>query len=240
MDWWVSRRRAAAVAARHNDTRTPKFHMAERCSAVRLLAYALPAIALALLPIGIAHADPTFNGSKGDRDARAYGADTGLNDPAGYAQIVCRMRASGLSEHETINMNVTGLHGEHERNVTGQDVLLVLAAEYHFCPQYYGGADQSAAPQPAQVASPTVPGLVQGSVLRQTCSNYSRYIFGVGRDGTPMACVSDGVSSTGTWVRSQPVAGVQVIGASCNPSFAAQSPDGRPLVCGDRGWTPGR
>ncbi|UCZ63717.1 hypothetical protein [Mycolicibacterium phocaicum] len=104
-----------------------------------------------------ARADAKFSGTKGDRDPQAYSADVGLqmNDPAGEAQVNCRMRASGLTERQTIEMYVTGLHGERERNVTDLDVLRVVAAEYHFCPQYYGGTDQSTAMRPSP--STTVP-----------------------------------------------------------------------------------
>jgi Protein of unknown function (DUF2510)/Protein of unknown function (DUF732) len=86
-----------------------------------------------------AGAEAGFSGRKGDRDARAYWEDTGrlLNDPASFAQVVCRVRASGASEDQAIDLNVTGLHGEHQRDVNDQDVLFIVAAEYHFCPQYY-------------------------------------------------------------------------------------------------------
>lgn len=82
-------------------------------------------------------ADSGFSGYKGDRDAGALQADTGLSDPAGYARTVCNLRAQGFSEQRTIELNATGLRGERERAVTDQDALLVVASEYHFCPEYY-------------------------------------------------------------------------------------------------------
>ena len=98
------------------------------------------------------HADARFSGTKGDRDLRAYSEDVGVqtSDPAGDAEFFCRMRANGHSERQIIELSVTGLHGERERDLTDVDVLRVVAAEFHFCPQYYGGTDQS-------MAMPSIP-----------------------------------------------------------------------------------
>ncbi len=147
-----------------------------------VVAAPLVAILLALLVVGFssrdssptgvagsAGADAKFSGTKGDRDPQAYSADVGLqmNDPAGEAQLNCRMRANGLSERHVIEMYVTGLHGERERNVTDLDVLRVVAAEYHFCPQYYGGTDQSTAmPSIPSTTAPTA--VIQDPPTRAT------------------------------------------------------------------------
>lgn len=96
---------------------------------------------------------------------------------------------------------------------------------------------QPAAPPPV-AASAEVPGSTRGVTQGDKCTNYRKFAFGFGKDGLPFICGSDGVSDNGTWVRSQPIAGVKEVGTSCNPNFAAQAPDGRPMICGDRGWTP--
>lgn len=85
-----------------------------------------------------------------------------------------------------------------------------------------------------------LPGYVRGATPGGDCYNYPRYIFGEGPGGQTLACVSQGV--VGKWVRSVGVIGVRQIGAGCAESdgVAAQSPDGRPLVCSSTsGWVPG-
>ena len=82
-----------------------------------------------------------------------------------------------------------------------------------------------------------LPGLVSGAIAAgQPCYNYPTYIFGESASGPSFA------SSGGTWVLAIPVIGVRQIGAPCNESdgLAAQSPDGRGLVCSSTaGWVPG-
>lgn len=93
---------------------------------------------------------------------------------------------------------------------------------------------------PTGGSSNAVPGLAQGAKQGQACSNYRTFIFGVSQNGSFLACIPDG-NGGGNWVNSSPVVGVRQIGSSCDPgaSQAAQSPDGRGLVCGDSGWVPG-
>lgn len=108
----------------------------------------------------------------------------------------------------------------------------------------YGFSVTASTPRTAQPAAPPavnstdVPGATRGVTQGDPCTNYRKFAFGFGKDGSPFICGSDGVSDKGTWVRSQPIAGVKDVGTSCNPSFTAQAPDGRPMICGDRGWTP--
>ena len=85
-----------------------------------------------------------------------------------------------------------------------------------------------------------VPGMVYGAALGAPCSNSDRYIFGRSASGQAMACISDGAES-GQWVKSAPLYGVQQVGAACSGGDgAAQSPDGRGLVCAmNEGWQPG-
>ncbi len=95
------------------------------------------------------------------------------------------------------------------------------------------------------VAPPTgggsdVPGSARGVVAGQACTSSRTYVFGFSKDGSPLICLTDGVSGNANWVRSQPIAGVKAVGTSCNPNFTAQSPEGRPLICGDHGWTTAR
>jgi len=96
---------------------------------------------------------------------------------------------------------------------------------------------QPAAAPPAG-RSIDVPGSSRDVTQGKPCKNFRTFAFGFGSDGSPFVCASDGVSGESTWVRSQPVAGVKEIGTSCNPNFTAQAPDGRPMICGDHGWTP--
>lgn len=118
---------------------------------------------------GQAHAGASFSGTKGDRDLQAYSADVGVqtSDPAGDAQFFCQLRTNGFSERQVIEMSVTGLHGERERNLTDVDVLRVVAAEYHFCPQYFGDTDHSTAmPSIPSTTAPTT--VIQDPTTRAT------------------------------------------------------------------------
>ena len=86
-----------------------------------------------------------------------------------------------------------------------------------------------------------VPGVVDGARLGQRCFNITAYVFGRSREGASMLCLHLGGGSTdeGVWVASEPVVGVREDGATCSTTTeaAAQSPDGKPLVCSDRRWT---
>ena len=87
-----------------------------------------------------------------------------------------------------------------------------------------------------------LPGLVDGAVAGQPCYNYPLYIFGQDSGGAQYACLDQGSNSTGLWVKSVPVIGVRQIGSHCasEQQYAAQSPDGQPLVCDvSTGWVPG-
>ena len=70
----------------------------------------------------------------------------------------------------------------------------------------------SGQPLPSAATANSVPGLVQGAALGQSCSNYRIFIFGVGQDGTPMACTPGVAGGKGQWVRSQPVLGTFSVG----------------------------
>ena len=84
-----------------------------------------------------------------------------------------------------------------------------------------------------------LPGLVDGAIQGQPCYNYPAYIFGQAKNGNQFACLAQG-DGTGIWVRSIPVIGVRQIGGPCSDAdtLAAQTPLGRPLVCGSGQWTP--
>ncbi|MCV7400936.1 hypothetical protein H7K24_12310 [Mycobacterium fragae] len=86
-----------------------------------------------------------------------------------------------------------------------------------------------------------VPGMTYGVEVGAPCSNFHRYIFGRTASGQAVACVSSDGSS-GNWVLSSPLSGVQQIGTPCPPGqdAAAQSPDGVGLMCViNQGWQPG-
>jgi hypothetical protein len=103
------------------------------------------------------------------------------------------------------------------------------------------GASTGQCPTPIPQAI-GLPGLVDGAVLGQPCYNYPTYMFGQANNGNQLACVDQGTNTTGLWVRSVPVIGVRQIASRCSEAdgVAAQSPDGRPLVCSSTaGWVPG-
>lgn len=90
-----------------------------------------------------------------------------------------------------------------------------------------------------------VPGMNYDAHLAGPCDNYQLFTYGRGPGGETLVChwIPNQWPPvyTGFWVASYPLDGVQEIGAPC-PTWkaAAQSPDGRPMVClGAKGWQPG-
>jgi hypothetical protein len=93
-----------------------------------------------------------------------------------------------------------------------------------------------------------VPGMAYDAFLSAPCYRWDRYIFGRGPTGQALAChwiPNQGYlgwgsppPGTGFWVLSHRLYGTQTPGSACPGSqAAAQTPDGRPLVCaGARGW----
>lgn len=90
-----------------------------------------------------------------------------------------------------------------------------------------------------------VPGMSYEASLGAPCHSWERNVFGRGRGGQPLQCRwipnQWPPVHTGFWVASYPLHGVQDVGAPCpGPQAAAQSPDGRPLLClGPQGWQAG-
>jgi hypothetical protein len=91
-----------------------------------------------------------------------------------------------------------------------------------------------------------VPGMNYQATLGAPCDNYERFIFGRGTSGQAEACHFPPPNqfppaTTGYWVISYPLYGVQQTGAKCPGSqAAAQTPDGLPMLClGAQGWQPG-
>ena len=90
-----------------------------------------------------------------------------------------------------------------------------------------------------------VPGMNYDASLAAPCDNYQLFTYGRGPGGEPLVChyIPNQWPPvyTGFWVSSYPLKGVQDIGSPCpGPRSAAQSPDGRPMVClGAQGWQPG-
>jgi hypothetical protein len=90
-----------------------------------------------------------------------------------------------------------------------------------------------------------VPGMNYDAHLAGPCDNYQVFTYGRGPGGETLAChwIPNQWPPvyTGFWVASYPLDGVKEIGSPC-PTWkaAAQSPDGRPMVClGAQGWQPG-
>jgi hypothetical protein len=91
-----------------------------------------------------------------------------------------------------------------------------------------------------------VPGMNYDASLGAPCDNYERFIFGRGPSGQAEACHFPPqnqfpAATTGYWVISYKLYGVQQIGAPCPaPQAAAQSPVGLPMLClGAQGWQEG-
>lgn len=90
-----------------------------------------------------------------------------------------------------------------------------------------------------------VPGMNYDAHLAGPCTNMERFTFGRGPGGEVLQCrwIENQWPPvyTGFWVAHYPLYGVQEIGSPCpKPQSAAQSPDGRPMLClGERGWQPG-
>jgi hypothetical protein len=90
-----------------------------------------------------------------------------------------------------------------------------------------------------------VPGMNYDAHLSAPCHSWERFTFGRGPGGEALAChwIPNQWPPvyTGFWVTSYPLYGVQEIGSPCpGPQSAAQSPDGRPLLClGAQGWQAG-
>jgi len=103
-----------------------------RASALMVIAAAVMVIS-ALLGAGFARAD----GSMGDRSAVAYAAEldavnidgSSLTAATDLARIVCEKRAAGASEAQIIRVS-------EQQGSTRQATVVVLRAEFHFCPQY--------------------------------------------------------------------------------------------------------
>jgi hypothetical protein len=112
-----------------------------------------------------------------------------------------------------------------------------------------GGA-ASAGAEPAYNDDPgrystDVPGMSYDATQGAPCFGWDRNVFGRGPGGEALQCKwipnQWPPIYTGFWVTSYPLYGVQDVGASCpGPQAAAQSSDGRPMLClGARGWQPG-
>jgi hypothetical protein len=109
-------------------------------------------------------------------------------------------------------------------------------------------ADPNSYPDPPgnyNTAANDVPGMNYDASLNAPCDNYQVFTFGRSRGGSTLVChyIPNQWPPvyTGFWVSSYPLQGVKDIGSPCpGPKFAAQAPDGRPMVClADQGWTPG-
>jgi hypothetical protein len=93
--------------------------------------------------------------------------------------------------------------------------------------------------------STDVPGMNYDAHLAAPCDNMDFFTFGRGAGGEALQCrwIANQWPpvTTGFWVSTYELFGVQEIGSPCpKPQAAAQSPDGRPLLClGEQGWQPG-
>ncbi|OBG90834.1 hypothetical protein A5698_21580 [Mycobacterium sp. E136] len=111
----------------------------------------------------------------------------------------------------------------------------------------FAAADDNDYPDtPGRYAS-DVPGMNYDAHLTGPCFNLERFTFGRGPGGEVLQCrwIENQwppiPTNQGFWQASYELFGVQDVGAPCpKPQSAAQSPDGRPMLClGARGWQPG-
>ena len=92
-----------------------------------------------------------------------------------------------------------------------------------------------------------VPGMNYDAHLTGPCFNLERFTFGRGPGGEVLQCrwIENQwppiPTNQGFWQATYELFGVQEVGSPCpKPQAAAQSPDGRPMLClGTRGWQPG-
>jgi hypothetical protein len=91
-----------------------------------------------------------------------------------------------------------------------------------------------------------VPGINYDASLGAPCDNYDRFIFGRGPNGQAEAChfITNQfpAATTGFWVITYPLRGVQQVGAKCDDprGLSAQSPDGQAMMCTEHGWQIGQ
>lgn len=106
-------------------------------------------------------------------------------------------------------------------------------------------ADETDYPDTPGHYSTDVPGMVYDAHRSGPCTNMELFTFGRGPGGEPLQCrwIENQWPpvTTGFWVSTYELFGVQQIGSPCpKPQAAAQAPDGRPLLClGTQGWQPG-
>ncbi|MBS1694150.1 MAG: hypothetical protein JST91_18210 [Actinobacteria bacterium] len=128
-------------------------------------------------------------------------------------------------------------------------MIRALIAAAAFAAAVVGSASAAAADPPSSDSpgrySTDVPGMSYEASLGAPCTSWQVNVFGRGPGGEALQCrwIPNQWPPiyTGFWVASYPLYGVQDIGAPCPGSqAAAQSPDGRPMLClGARGWQPG-
>ena len=76
--------------------------------------------------------------------------------------------------------------------------------------------------------------LDRSAVEGESCTQNTRYNFGIDAAGNTLAC-----NSRGTWIASPPLVGIRTNRLPCGDATGvAQSPDGVPLSCIDGAWSP--
>ncbi|MGE2718511.1 hypothetical protein [Mycolicibacterium celeriflavum] len=115
------------------------------------------------------------------------------------------------------------------------------------CAAPFATADDNDHPDAPGRYATDVPGMNYDAHLTGPCFNLERFTFGRGPGGEVLQCrwIENQwppiPTNQGFWQASYELFGVQDVGAPCpKPQAAAQSPDGRPMLClGARGWQPG-
>jgi hypothetical protein len=128
----------------HADVQFPASAAAAIATARATLVAAGIATAAIVSASATAHAVPVgdtsgaFSGPAGDQDASAYWVDVSgfvkgsVSDAANLGHTICSALESGESEGKVIADAAQG----NQSNVS-DDKLVVHAAEWHFCPDYY-------------------------------------------------------------------------------------------------------
>ncbi|RAV13126.1 hypothetical protein DQP55_10440 [Mycolicibacterium sp. GF69] len=115
------------------------------------------------------------------------------------------------------------------------------------CAAPLASADDNDYPDTPGRYATDVPGMNYDAHLTGPCFNLERFTFGRGPGGEVLQCrwIENQwppiPTNQGFWQAAYELFGVQEVGSPCpKPQAAAQSPDGRPMLClGARGWQPG-
>jgi hypothetical protein len=176
------------------------------------------------------------------------------------AQGVCNMLQAGGQNPYLGQANALAAAANYmlQKGTTPQQVRDVFAyAANVTCPRYHDVITQTVnswgagnAPGPsasARNSADCVPNVDHNAVQGQPCHSWTQYPFGLDANGNALICTSysagytdaTGIQWKGAWSSAPPLIGMRDPGTPCSGSSeAAQSPDGKPMICEGGAWTP--